>query len=136
MTDERYALQVVQQAHDDWSRLWMGITDKGKFADRLLFAGSGATAGANRLVAMLGLVAPTVEARAAAATRPASERPLVLVGPYEHHSNLLPWRESIADVRTIPEDAEHGGPDLSKLASELEAASDRPLRIGALQVRV
>ena len=32
MTDERYALQVVQQAHDDWSRLWMGITDKGKFA--------------------------------------------------------------------------------------------------------
>jgi len=26
--------------------------------------------------------------------------------PYEHHSNELPWRESIADVVVIPEDAD------------------------------
>ena len=26
-----YTLKVVQQAHDDWARLWMGVTDKGKF---------------------------------------------------------------------------------------------------------
>ena len=29
--DRAYTLKIVQQAHDDWSRLWMGITDKGKF---------------------------------------------------------------------------------------------------------
>merc|ERR1719183_2633149 len=29
--DRAYTLKVVQQAHDDWSRLWMGVTDKGKF---------------------------------------------------------------------------------------------------------
>jgi len=29
--DRAYTLAVVQQAHDDWSRLWMGITQKGKF---------------------------------------------------------------------------------------------------------
>jgi selenocysteine lyase/cysteine desulfurase len=25
-------------------------------------------------------------------------KPIVLVGPYEHHSNLLPWREIGATV--------------------------------------
>jgi selenocysteine lyase/cysteine desulfurase len=29
------------------------------------------------------------------------QRPVVLVGPWEHHSNLLPWRESCAEVVTI-----------------------------------
>ena len=33
-----------------------------------------------------------------------AERALVFVGPYEHHSNLLPWREGGVDVVTIPED--------------------------------
>ena len=36
---------------------------------------------------------------------PAAERPVVFIGPYEHHSNELPWRESIADVVEIREDA-------------------------------
>ena len=31
---------------------------------------------------------------------------MVFIGPYEHHSNELPWRESIADVVVIPEDAD------------------------------
>ena len=29
---------------------------------------------------------------------------MVFIGPYEHHSNELPWRESIADVVVIAED--------------------------------
>ena len=36
--------------------------------------------------------------RAATSTSPPRERPVVFIGPYEHHSNELPWRESIADV--------------------------------------
>ena len=35
---------------------------------------------------------------------PADQRPVVFIGPYEHHSNELPWRESIAEVVTIDED--------------------------------
>ena len=35
---------------------------------------------------------------------PDTELPVVFIGPYEHHSNELPWRESIADVVRIPED--------------------------------
>ena len=33
---------------------------------------------------------------------------MVFIGPYEHHSNEIPWRESIADVVTIREDADGG----------------------------
>ena len=54
----------------------------------------------------------------------------MFIGPYEHHSNELPWRESIADVVVIPEDAD-GHIDLDRLDAELAAHGDRPLRIGS-----
>jgi len=85
-----------------------------------IFAGAGATAGLNRLVALLGLPQDVAAGR----------RPLVLIGPYEHHSNILPWRESGAELREIPEDPATGGPCLSTLAAELRAAEGRPV-IGA-----
>ena len=85
----------------------------------VIFCGSGATAGLNRLVHLLGL----------AESARLGRRPLVLIGPYEHHSNILPWRESGADVVTIPE-AASGGPDLAVLQSALAEASGRPV-IGA-----
>ena len=61
---------------------------------------------------------------------PPSARPVVFIGPYEHHSNELPWRESIADVVTIHEDLD-GGVDLDHLERELKAHADRPLKIGS-----
>ena len=55
---------------------------------------------------------------------------VVFVGPYEHHSNELPWRESDADVVVIPED-EDGQIDIVELEAQLVAHADRPLRIGS-----
>ena len=49
----------------------------------------------------------------ASTSRP-DERPVVFIGPYEHHSNEVPWRETIADVVTIPQDAD-GHIDLDRL---------------------
>lgn len=69
----------------------------------VIFTGSGATAGINRLVALFG---------AGPGTR-------IIIGPYEHHSNILPWRESGVEVVEIPE-AASGGPDLSALAKALD----------------
>lgn len=86
----------------------------------VIFAGSGATTGINRLVHLLGLD------RAVAA----GESPVVLIGPYEHHSNILPWRESGAEVIEIAEDAA-GGPDPADLARALAKAKGRSLVIGA-----
>ena len=58
------------------------------------------------------------------------QRPVVFIGPYEHHSNELPWRESVADVVTIREDAD-GRVDLEHLEHELRRHADRPLKIGS-----
>jgi selenocysteine lyase/cysteine desulfurase len=85
-----------------------------------VFCGSGATAGLNRLVHLLGV--------SGAAER--GENPLVVIGPYEHHSDILPWRESGAEVIEIGE-ASCGGPDLEELERVLlNAGSDR-LIVGA-----
>jgi selenocysteine lyase/cysteine desulfurase len=61
---------------------------------------------------------------------PSAERPVAFIGPYEHHSNELPWRESIADVVTIGEDAD-GRISLEKLEAALREHADRPLKIGS-----
>jgi selenocysteine lyase/cysteine desulfurase len=55
---------------------------------------------------------------------------VVFVGPYEHHSNELPWRESIAEVITIDTDTD-GHVDLAALEAALVRYRDRPLRIGS-----
>jgi Aminotransferase class-V len=59
-----------------------------------------------------------------------ADRPVVFVGPYEHHSNELPWRESIADLVVMGEDAD-GRLDLQELREQLERFSDRRLKIGS-----
>jgi selenocysteine lyase/cysteine desulfurase len=98
----------------------------------VLFCGSGSTGAIDRMVRVLGLRLPQEldERYGLAARIPADERPVVFIGPYEHHSNELPWRETIADVVTIPEDAD-GHVDLAALEEALLATAGRPLRIGS-----
>jgi selenocysteine lyase/cysteine desulfurase len=93
----------------------------------VVFCGSGATSAIDKMVGILGLRSAR---HAAAESLPPRQRPVVFIGPYEHHSNELPWRESIADVVTIPEDRD-GHVDLTALRTELANYADRPLRIGA-----
>lgn len=98
----------------------------------VIFCGSGSTGAIDKLVGILNLRLPAdlAERYHLAEQIPADERPVVFVGPFEHHSNELPWRESIADVVTIPEDAD-GHIDLARLEAELVAHAHRPLRIGS-----
>lgn len=98
----------------------------------VIFCGSGSTGAVNKLIGILNLRIPADLDRTygLSAHIPAKERPVVFLGPFEHHSNELPWRESIADVVTIPEDAD-GHIDIAALERELQAYSDRPLRIAS-----
>ena len=100
--------------------------------DLVIFCGSGATAAINKLIGILELRLPAGPARRyrLAERIPAAQRPVVFVGPYEHHSNELPWRETIAEVVVIDEDAD-GHIDLAQLAAGLARSADRPLRIGS-----
>jgi selenocysteine lyase/cysteine desulfurase len=98
----------------------------------VIFTGSGSTGAIDKLVHILGLRIPAdLDDRYDLAARiPAEQRPVVFIGPFEHHSNELPWRESIADVVVIPEDAD-GHIDTARLAAELSRYADRPLKIGS-----
>ncbi|WP_426507945.1 aminotransferase class V-fold PLP-dependent enzyme [Dactylosporangium sp. McL0621] len=98
----------------------------------VIFTGSGSTAAIDKMVHILGLRVPAaLEDRYALSERiPAADRPVVFIGPFEHHSNELPWRESIADVVVIPED-HNGHIDLERLRAELMRYADRPLKIGS-----
>jgi len=98
----------------------------------VIFTGSGMTGAINLLVGILELRIPAgLEDRFGLRGHiPAGERPVVFIGPYEHHSNELPWRESIADVIVIGEDAD-GRIDLARLDAALRETDDGRLRIGS-----
>lgn len=82
-----------------------GATDQ----HAVIFTGSGATSGINRLVKLFGVTDAVATGRDVR----------IIIGPYEHHSNILPWRESGAEVIEIPEQP-GGGPDMVLLQSALQ----------------
>ncbi|KAF9206648.1 hypothetical protein BGZ49_002057 [Haplosporangium sp. Z 27] len=64
-------------------------------------------------------------------TRPEPQhRPVVFLSIQEHHSNLLPWRESCADVIVIPENPVTHLLDLEALEHQLILHQHRPLKLG------
>jgi len=71
----------------------------------VVFCGSGSTAAINRMIDILNLRIPADldDRYDLASLIPAEERPVVFIGPYEHHSNELPWRESVSYTHlTLP----------------------------------
>jgi selenocysteine lyase/cysteine desulfurase len=100
--------------------------------DVVLFTGSGATAAVNKLVGLLGLRIPEPLEREhrLSSLVPPEKRPVILVGPYEHHSNVLPWMETVAEVQEVALDS-RGGIDLDDLRRRARAARGRPLVAGA-----
>ena len=96
----------------------------------MVFCGSGATHAIAKLIGVLGLKIPSAldDRYHLTDAIPADERPVVFIGPYEHHSNELPWRESIADVVTIPGTRQ----DVAEAALRMSAAeARRPSEQGA-----
>jgi selenocysteine lyase/cysteine desulfurase len=104
----------------------------GSHEDVVVFCGTGSTGAIDKLVQVLGLRIPAAldDRYRLSKHIPEVERPVVFVGPYEHHSNELPWRESIADVVVIGLDAE-GGIDLEQLEDELRRYRGRLFKLGS-----
>jgi selenocysteine lyase/cysteine desulfurase len=91
--------------------------------DQVIFCGSGATSAINKLIDIMGL-------RGSSEAGTADDAPVVFIGPYEHHSNELPWRESRAEVVVIPL-ADDGGLDIAELEHALTRYAGRSLKIGS-----
>ena len=109
-----------------------GARITGKAAtDVILFGGNGTTGVVSLLLDVLNLRGL---AAVSAATN-SSTRPVVFVGPHEHHSNLLPWRESGCEVVTISERSIDGTVDIDELDRTLQLPQyglhSGRLRIGA-----
>ncbi|PAA53217.1 hypothetical protein BOX15_Mlig014098g1 [Macrostomum lignano] len=77
--------------------------------DALIFTGSGATGAVQTLIGVLELQE----------RRRRGEKLAVVHGPFEHHSNLLPWRE-LADVCTRTPLDSAGGVDMAALEATLK----------------
>ncbi|XP_033110209.1 uncharacterized protein LOC117111409 [Anneissia japonica] len=71
--------------------------------DAVIFVGNGCTAAVHKLLNALNLSTP----------------PVVFVGPFEHHSTFLPWREIGAKVVRISQDSQ-GGVNMNHLEEELK----------------
>ena len=99
----------------------------GDASDAVIFTGAGATSAINKFIDILGLRRNSTEPNDAAKDK---RRPVVFISAYEHHSNELPWRESAAEVVTVPLSSE-GTLDCSALKALLLAYQARPLLIGS-----
>jgi len=98
--------------------------------DALITCASGATGAIHKLQEILGITLPPASADRLASLE-VKDRPVVFIGPYEHHSNELSWRESLAEVVTVPLN-ECGDVDLMALEEALhDPAYEGRLKIGA-----
>jgi selenocysteine lyase/cysteine desulfurase len=112
----------------EWARQTIKDVINAGPEDALVFCGSGATGAVNTLVHLLDL--KSGGAQQSGSRDEAPTRALVLIGPYEHHSNELPWRETAADVIRIPLDSA-GGIDQRALTETLQQHRNRSLVIGS-----
>merc|ERR1711916_41544 len=122
--------------------------------DVLIFSGSGATGAANKLRSALNLEMRNqkVENKTKIGPREGYGRfdetieenddiylldgekeedldTIVIVGPFAHHSNILPWRESKAIVATVKLN-EEGGVDFNHLEELLQKYRNKKMKIG------
>ncbi len=90
----------------------------------LLPVGTGATGAIKRFQELMGIyIPPKTKQRYRVEPK---DIPLVLIGPYEHHSNEISFREGLCEVVRIPLDKQYCI-DLDYLEKKLKACSDREI---------
>ncbi len=102
---------------------------------RMVACGTGATGAIEKLQQIVGVALPpaTRANLAPAVSKESLEEngPVVFVGPYEHHSNEVTWRESLATVVSVNL-SDDGGVDLAHLEALLkDSRYQGRMRIGS-----
>ncbi|XVE86549.1 hypothetical protein DITRI_Ditri18aG0042100 [Diplodiscus trichospermus] len=119
----RRTTKMVHEASNYIKRCLGGGED-----DAIIFCGSGTTAAIKRLQEVMGITVPSILKEGVINCIGNEKRWVVFTGPYEHHSNLLSWRQSLAEVVEIRLD-ENGLIDIEALRQQLELYkyANRPL---------
>ncbi|KAF4403725.1 hypothetical protein G4B88_002578 [Cannabis sativa] len=124
--DSHVGLRTTKMVHEagNYVKKCLG----GGEEDALLFCGSGTTAAIKRLQEVMGLTVPSILRERVMKSLTNEEKWVVFVGPFEHHSNLLSWRQSLAEVVEIGLD-QNGLLDMEALRLELESYkyANRPI---------
>lgn len=102
-------------------------------ADVVMFTGNGSTAAINDFVKLIEVEKKCVEFATSGGeyNEDFEQLPLVLISSYEHHSNILPWRECGAQVLEVPESPLTGAVDLTALEKLLVKHQKRKTIIGS-----
>ncbi|MCL6601996.1 MAG: aminotransferase class V-fold PLP-dependent enzyme [Paenibacillus sp.] len=96
--------------------------------DALLFCGYGTTGAINKLQRILGLKKP--EWLQERGMLPQEDRPIIFISHMEHHSNILPWQESIGELVVVPP-GKDGNVDPEQLDAVLNRYRNRRYKIGS-----
>ncbi len=88
--------------------------------------GFGATAAIKRFQELMGLYIPPAVCKRLGSKPEVEKKPLVIVGPYEHHSNELGFRESLCDIHRVPMTAD-GYVDMQNLQTVLKKNEGREI---------
>lgn len=89
-------------------------------------SGNGATAAIKKFQELLGLYIPPATSKRLNLTIDKSKLPLVIVGPYEHHSNEVSYREALCELQRIRLN-EEGLMDLIQLENILKKNQGREI---------
>ena len=98
----------------------------------LLPCGSGATSAIKKFQELIGLYIPPQTKKKFNIDISNLEKPLVIVGPFEHHSNEISYREALCDIIRIPLD-KTGNVDLEYLENVLQLNTNRQI-IGSFSI--
>ncbi|XP_021713517.1 uncharacterized protein LOC110681688 [Chenopodium quinoa] len=92
--------------------------------DALIFCGSGSTSAIKRLQEVMGVAVPSILRDRMLQILSNEERWVVFVGPHEHHSNYLSWKQSLVEVVEIGMNKD-GLLNLEELEEKLEYYKSR-----------
>jgi selenocysteine lyase/cysteine desulfurase len=135
----KYLTQLLHQAESKIKEL-VNAGPNGK----IIMTGSGTTGALKKLQEIIGVYIPPVTRERITKSvseddktentlqdRIEKDKPIVFIGPYEHHTNELMWREAYAEVVVIPFDRK-GQIDIDELERQISDAkyTDR-LKIGS-----
>ena len=127
-TEDDYSGKYLTHLLDKAEARIKEIVNAGK-NEKIIFTGSGTTGALKRLQEILGIYIPPVTLERINKLHNITKEkekqilekkgPVVFIGPYEHHSNELMWRESFVEIVVIKLDT-NGMIDLKNLVENLK----------------